>query len=284
MFRNARIAVVVPAFNEGEQIGSMLRGLPEYVDQILVVDDGSSDDTAARANAVKDPRVEVIRHARNGGVGMALCTGYREALARGADVVAVMAGDGQMHPGDLAALLTPVVEGAADYAKGNRLAHHDAFARMPLLRFIGNQILSLATRWATGLRVHDSQCGYTALHRNVIERLPWQQLWRGYGYPNDLLARLAEARATICDVVVRPIYADESSGIGFRHALFVIPYVLLRVLARRMLRALASDAEAATAARSLAAPQRADVPGAGLALSDFHADFHSGPISVEYSD
>jgi glycosyltransferase involved in cell wall biosynthesis len=281
MFRNARIVVIVPAYNEGEQIGSMLRGLPEYIDHVLVVDDGSSDDTAARAIAVNDRRVEVLRHARNCGVGMALCTGYREALAREADVIAVMAGDGQMHPADLAALLAPVVAGEADYAKGDRLSHHEAFARMPLLRFVGNQILSLATRWATGLRVHDSQCGYTALHRRVVERLPWQELWRGYGYPNDLLGRLAEVRASVCDVVVQPVYADEASGIGFRHALFVIPYVLLRVLVRRLVRACGAGEAAlpkTSGTRALAVTRRADAAGLGL------SDFQSGPISVEYSE
>jgi glycosyltransferase involved in cell wall biosynthesis len=234
MFRNARVTVIVPAYNEAEHIGSMLRSVPSYVDQIVVVDDGSVDDTVRCAQRVGDPRVCVIQHARNRGVGVALGTGYQHALAEGADVVAVMAGDGQMHPDDLAALLAPVVAGEVDYAKGNRLAHPEAFRRMPLTRFIGNQVLSLATRWATGLSLDDSQCGYTALHRRALERLPWSELWRGYGYPNDLLGRLAELRARVCDVVVRPIYADESSGIRLRHALFVIPYVLLRVLGRRL--------------------------------------------------
>jgi len=144
-----------------------------------------------------------------------------------------MAGDAQMHPDDLPALLSPVVEGEVDYAKGNRLAHPDAYARMPLTRFIGNQILSLLTRVATGVPVHDSQCGYTALHRRVAERIAWHELWSGYGYPNDLLGQLQCLGARVRDVVVRPVYADEQSGIRLHHALFVIPYVLARVLLRR---------------------------------------------------
>jgi glycosyltransferase involved in cell wall biosynthesis len=239
MLRNARIAVVVPAYNEADHIGLVLRSVPAYVDRIVVVDDGSNDRTAAHAEAVGDQRVSVIRHVHNAGVGMALSSGYQRALADGADVVAVMAGDGQMHPDDLAALLAPVVAGDADYAKGDRLSHPEVFRRMPRLRWMGNHVLSLGTRWATGLAVRDSQCGYTALHKRAAERLAWPELWRGYGYPNDLLGQLADAGARVCDVVVRPVYADEKSGIRLRHALFVIPFVLARVLLRRVRIALA---------------------------------------------
>src|SRR4051812_35603754 len=104
MFRNAQIAVVVPAFNESRHIAATLRGVPAYVDRILVIDDGSVDDTARQVRALRDPRVLLVSHARNRGVGRALCTGYQRAMAEGADVIAVMAGDGQMHPDDLLAL------------------------------------------------------------------------------------------------------------------------------------------------------------------------------------
>jgi glycosyltransferase involved in cell wall biosynthesis len=204
--------------------------------------------------------VRVIRHARNVGVGMALCTGYRHAFAEGADVVAVMAGDGQMHPDDLAALITPVVVGDADYAKGNRLSHPEIFRRMPLARLLGNQVLSFCTRVATGLAVQDSQCGYTALHRRAADRLPWHQLWRGYGYPNDLLGRLALAGARVCDVAVRPVYADEKSGIRLRHALFVIPFVLACVLLRRAGQRLAQRRSVAAHAALALAVNEAPLP------------------------
>jgi glycosyltransferase involved in cell wall biosynthesis len=234
MFRNVSIAIVVPAFNESKLIAAMLRRVPVYVDIIVVVDDGSHDETAGCAAAIRDPRLIVVRHENNGGVGSALRTGYQRALREGAEVVAVMAGDGQMHPDDLAALLAPVVSGEADYAKGNRLAHPEVWRRMPWPRLFGNQVLSQLTRFVTGLPIQDSQCGYTALHRRVAEQLPWHELWHGYGYPNDLLGMLRQLDARVCDVVVRPVYADEQSGIGLCHALFVIPFVLLRVLARRL--------------------------------------------------
>jgi glycosyltransferase involved in cell wall biosynthesis len=208
--------------------------MPRFVDRVLVVDDGSVDGTAQAARAVGDARVQVLTHARNRGVGAALKTGYRAAFGAGADVVAVMAGDGQMHPDDLLPLLAPVVRGEADYVKGDRLSHREVRARMPLLRFIGNHLLSALTRLCTGSGVRDSQCGYTALSRRALDRLPLHAVWEGYGYPNDMLGWLCASGATVRDIVVRPVYGRERSGIRLRHALFVIPFVLARVVLRRL--------------------------------------------------
>jgi len=258
MLLGAQIAVVVPAYNEALLIERTLRSIPAFVDCVLVIDDGSGDGTAGVAGAVPDPRVRVVRHARNRGVGGALRTGYRLALDLGVDAVAVMAGDAQMHPDDLLALLLPVLSGEVDYAKGDRLSHPEVRARMPWTRHVGNCTLSVLTRLATGLPVRDSQCGYTVLSRRALERLPLHALWRGYGYPNDLLGWLHSAGATIRDVTVRPVYGQELSGIGLRHALIVIPFVLLRVLLRRALFALAqrSGSFALTDWRKLAASAR----------------------------
>ncbi len=229
-----RIAVVVPAYNEALHLARVLGTLPAFVDHVVVVDDASDDGTCAVALAAGDARVELLRHARNRGVGAALKSGYARAFAAGAEVVAVMAGDGQMHPDDLPALLAPVLAGEADYVKGDRLSHPLARARMPLPRLIGNHLLSALTRLCVGAPVRDSQCGYTALSRRGLSRLPLHRMWEGYGYPNDLLGRLAIAGLRVRDVVVRPVYGSERSGIGLRHALLVIPFVLARVLLRRM--------------------------------------------------
>jgi glycosyltransferase involved in cell wall biosynthesis len=237
MWRDVSIAVVVPAFNEAKHIAVTLRSIPRYVDRIVVVDDGSSDETAAEVLRVHDARIDLVQHAANRGVGQALCTGYAKAFAEGAEIVAVMAGDGQMDPEDLQGLLGPVVDGDADYVKGDRLSHPECWRRMPRARLFGNHVLSLGTRVATGLAVRDSQCGYTALHRRAAERVPWAKLWRGYGYPNDLLGLLSQTGARVRDIVVRPVYADEKSGIGWRHALLVIPFVLATVALRRVISA-----------------------------------------------
>lgn len=234
MLRGTKIAVVVPAYNEALLIERTLKSIPAFVDQVVVVDDGSWDDTASVARHFAYRSVIVERHDDNQGVGAAIATGYGRAFRNGADVVAVMAGDAQMDPSDLHALLTPLLDGRADYVKGDRLSHPSALRAMPLTRWIGNHALSLLTRWVTGLSIRDSQCGYTALSRQAAERLRLDRMWHGYGYPNDLLGCLAAQDARVLDVVVRPVYADERSGIGLRHAVFVVPFVLARVLYRRL--------------------------------------------------
>lgn len=226
-----RVAVVIPAFREARLIGRTLSTLPRFVDAIYVVDDGSPDDTSNAALAVADTRLRVIRHAENLGVGAAIVTGYRAALLEHADVIAVMAGDAQMDPADLPAVLAPVVAGRADYVKGNRFRSPHS-RRMPWLRRIAGKALSLATRLASGLDVDDCQCGYTAIGRHALAQLPLAELWPGFGYPNDLLLLAAEQGLRVGEVTVRPVYGDEQSGLRPWHALLI-----LGLLARRWLRA-----------------------------------------------
>jgi glycosyltransferase involved in cell wall biosynthesis len=240
MYQGARIAVVIPAHDEERLVERAIRAVPGFVDIICVVDDGSRDATAERARACGDARVRVLRHARNRGVGAAIATGYAEVFGAGADVAVVMAGDAQMHGADLPALLVPLLSDEADYAKGDRLRWPGARRLMPRARFLGNHALSWLTRLATGLPVSDSQCGYTAITRRAAERLPLESLWPRYGYPNDLLGHARLRGLRVVDVPVRPVYADERSGIGWRHALFVIPALLLRVALRRMASRLAA--------------------------------------------
>lgn len=226
MWHGSRVAVIVPAYQESRLIGRMLRRVPALVDAIYVIDDASTDETAATAAGVGDPRVIVIRHRENRGVGAAIASGYARALAAGADVLVVMAGDDQMDPGDLEALIAPVALGSADYAKGNRFRHPEA-RRMPLARRAGSRLLSRATRLATGLEVDDCQCGYTALSARAARRLPLADLWPRFGYPNDLLGMLAGHDLRVFEVPVRPVYADETSGLRPWH-LLSIGFVIAR--------------------------------------------------------
>lgn len=236
VFRQLRVAVVVPAFNEEACIAATLAGMPAWLDHVVVVDDASRDETAARATAAS-PGAEVISHAHNRGVGAAIATGYRRALALGVDVAVVMAGDGQMDPHDLPALLAPIADGRADYVKGNRFLVPDVWREMPPSRIVGNLVLSAATRVTSGYRhVFDSQCGYTAIHHRTLAALDLGALWARYGYPNDLLSRLHVIGARVVDVPVRPVYgAGWHSGIDLRTALHPIPYVLLRSWRTRVL-------------------------------------------------
>jgi glycosyltransferase involved in cell wall biosynthesis len=235
MFQHARIAVVVPAHNEAERIGTVIARMPAFVDRIVVVDDASCDGTCARVEQAASPRVRLVRHAANRGVGAAIMTGYRIARDEHADVIAVMAGDDQMDPADLEAVVRPVVEGRADYVKGNRLEHPGA-QRMPWARRLGTRVLASLTRAATGLvSLSDSQCGFTAISGSAVDRLPLARVWPRFGYPNDLLARIHEHGLRLQEVVVRPVYQGERSELRAWH-LFAIAGVLRRARRRRRAR------------------------------------------------
>jgi glycosyltransferase involved in cell wall biosynthesis len=224
-----RIAVVIPAYREARLIGRTLAGIPAFVDAIYVVDDASPDETAEAARGVGDARLRLLRHEKNRGVGAAIVTGYRAALSEHADAVAVMAGDAQMDPSDLPAVLSPVLSGSADYVKGNRFRSRER-ARMPLLRRLAGKVLSLATRLASGLDVDDCQCGYTAIGRHALCTLPLERLWPRFGYPNDLLLLLAEQGLKVREVTVRPVYGDERSGVRPWHAALILLLILRRWL------------------------------------------------------
>jgi glycosyltransferase involved in cell wall biosynthesis len=245
MYRQLRVAVVVPAFNEAQKIGDAVATIPALVDHVIVVDDASADETSARARDAgvrRGGEVSVVRHDDNRGVGAAIVTGYRRALAAGADVVAVMAGDGQMDPADLPALLDPIARGTADYVKGNRFLHPEVWTAMPAARIVGNVVLSAATRVTSGYHhVFDSQCGYTAASRAALDAVELDGVFPRYGYPNDMLSRLHAAGLRVEDVRVRPIYGPHwTSGIHLGNAIHPIPWVLLRSWGNR----LASEARA----------------------------------------
>ncbi len=229
MYRQLRIAVVIPAFNEEAAIADAVSSVPSFVDRVIVVDDASRDNTSAYARNA-DSEVVVVRHASNRGVGAAIVSGYRDALVTGADVVVVMAGDGQMDPKDLPALLDPIALGHADYAKGNRFAHRELFLQMPPIRVLGNTLLSLATKVTSGYgHVFDSQCGYTAVRTETLAKLDLDQVFPRYGYPNDMLAHLHGVDARVVDVPVRPIYGPSwKSGVKWHTAVYPVGFVLLK--------------------------------------------------------
>lgn len=236
MLSGSRVAVVVPAYHEERWIAETVRRMPAFVDHVVVVDDASADGTSAEAARSGDDRVEVVRHPANRGVGASIVTGYRHARARDAGVVAVMAGDGQMDPDDLAAVVLPVIRGEADYVKGDRLAHPDVLRSMPPVRLVGTAALAWLTRQAAGLdRLSDSQCGFTAISAAAIDALgpDLDRLWPRYGYPNDLIGSLCRHGLRIGEVVVRPVYRGEASGLRPWH-LLTIGYVVGRVAFRRL--------------------------------------------------
>ena len=230
MFEGKRVGVVVPAYDEEALIGATLGGIPELVDRIIVVDDGSTDRTSERAVETGDPRVEVLQHERRSGVGAATLTGYRRALADGLDVVVVMNGDNQMDPEDLPKLVAPVARGELDYAKANRLASGQAWQLIPRTRFFGNAILSMLTKVASGYwHVADSQSGYTVVSREMLELLDLDHIYTNYGFPNDMLVHLNVWNARVRDFPSRPIYGvGERSNMRYRHVVPRIAWLLVR--------------------------------------------------------
>ncbi|MBN2460710.1 MAG: glycosyltransferase family 2 protein [Candidatus Cloacimonetes bacterium] len=238
MYKDKRLAVVIPCYNEEKQIESVLLTIPDYVDHILAVDDSSKDATAARVRKRQeaDSRIVLLEHDHNQGVGGAIATGYKWARDNGVDIAVVLGGDGQMDPRDLPAILDPVIKGEVDYAKGNRLISGEAFRKIPRIRYFGNSILSMLTKIASGYwHVADSQTGYTAMNRKVLHTIDWDGMYKKYGQPNDILVKLNIYNFRVRDVEINPLYnVGEKSGLKIHRVLFTISYLLLRLFFHRM--------------------------------------------------
>jgi glycosyltransferase involved in cell wall biosynthesis len=236
MLDGKTVAVVVPAYNEERLIVETLAGIPVFVDRVLVVDDRSKDETAQRARETGDPRVEVIVHGENGGVGAAIVTGYKRARDERMDVTAVMAGDNQMDPAELEMLCAPVARGELDYAKANRLVSGLAWELIPRHRYLGNAVLSLLTKIASGYwHVADSQAGYAAISLGMLDQLDLDRIYQRYGFPNDLLVHLNVWNARVRDFPSRPIYGvGERSGIRLRQVVPRISLLLIKGFFWRM--------------------------------------------------
>ena len=237
MVEGKRVAVVVPAYEEALLVAETIRGIPDFVDLVVVVDDCSTDDTAEQARGTGDQRLEVLRHEENRGVGAAIATGYARCRDLGVDVTCVMAADNQMDPDELASLVGPVARGEVEYAKANRLVSGEAWTLIPRSRYLGNAVLSLLTKIASGYwHVADSQAGYTAVSITALRRLDLDRLYRGYGFPNDMLVHLNVQNARVRDVPSRPIYGvGERSGIRIRRVAPRIAWLLFKGFWWRML-------------------------------------------------
>jgi glycosyltransferase involved in cell wall biosynthesis len=246
MFTYKTVAVVVPCYNEEKYINKVIDTMPAFVDYIVVVDDCGSDRTSDIVNEYvsRQPnRIILLQHKVNQGVGGAIATGYIWCRDHEIDVTVVMAGDAQMDPADLPALLKPVAEGKYDYSKGNRLFTGDAWNTIPKIRYLGNSALSLLTKIASGYwRVADSQCGYAAISLNALRALDWNDMYKRFGQPNDLLVRLNIQNLRVCDVPVTPVYySGAESGIKPLRmipwfSLFIFRLFLMRMVQRYVIR------------------------------------------------
>jgi len=239
MVQEKRVAVVVPAYNEEKLIGKTIESIPDYVDKIIVVDDCSQDETAVQVEIYhrqQPERICLIRHEKNQGVGGSIATGYLWCAEQEVDIAVVMAGDAQMDPADLPNLLDPVVNGEIDYAKGNRLFTGDAWNIIPRVRYLGNSMMSLLTKMASGYwHVADSQCGYTAINLKALKTIPWNEMYKRYGQPNDLLVRLNVYDFRVRDIPVRPVYnIGEKSGVKPLRMIPKLSWLLFKLFLYRM--------------------------------------------------
>lgn len=240
MYKSKSVAVVVPCYNEEKLIARVIETMPDFVDHIVCVDDQSRDRTVeiVEGYAAKQPgRVILIRLAQNEGVGGAIAAGYRWARDNSIDATAVMAGDAQMDPDDLPALLDPVVAGETDYSKGNRLFTGEAWKIIPRVRYIGNSLLSMLTKIASGYwHVADSQTGYTVANLKVLKTLNLDDIYKRYGMPNDMLVKLNISDFRVRDIPIKPIYGiGEQSGIRPFRLVPRLSLLLLRLFGYRML-------------------------------------------------
>jgi dolichol-phosphate mannosyltransferase len=223
------IAAVIPAFKTNSVITSVVSEVDSCVDLIVVVDDSCPEQSGKLVSEkVRDSRVKVLFHDFNRGVGAATITGYRAALEAGADIIVKLDGDGQMDPAKIQELIDPIVRGDADYTKGDRLDSLTGLKQMPSVRLFGNAGLTLLTKFSTGYwNIKDPTNGFTAIHADVLRRLPLGMISKRYFFESDMLFRLSIFRAVVQDVPMSARYGNEKSSLSVVKAFFQFPWLHL---------------------------------------------------------
>jgi glycosyltransferase involved in cell wall biosynthesis len=238
MYKNNKIAVVIPTYKAEVHLTDVLDGLPDWIDQIIVVDDAcprKSGDIAENLSQTND-KIIVIRHEKNQGVGGAVITGYKKSIELGCDVTVKMDSDDQMDPVYISSLITPIIEGKAGYTKGNRFVDFKALRSMPTLRLMGNSALSFTVKACSGYwSMMDPTNGYTAIARSTIEKLNLDKIAKRYFFETDMLISLNIQSTVIQDVPVPARYGNEKSSLSIRNTMTRFPYLLLKGLTKRFI-------------------------------------------------
>ena len=228
-FQKHRIGVVIPAYNEDKLIKTTVNGIPEYIDNIYVINDCSTDNTAEVLELIENPRLQIITHEVNQGVGAAILHGYQAALKENMDIVVVMGGDNQMNPLQLPNLMMPIIEGKADYTKGNRLLSEEFRVGMSKWRSFGNGLLTMITKISSGYwHIMDPQNGYTAISREALSNMDLHNLYTYYGYCNDMLVKLNTFGFRTVDVTMPARYGQERSTIKYGNYMGKVSIMLFR--------------------------------------------------------
>jgi glycosyltransferase involved in cell wall biosynthesis len=235
MYRDKKISLVIPAYNEEKLIKPTLDNTPDIIDKIYVVDDCSPDNQneVVLQCAHKDSRIELIKHETNKGPGAAIISGYLRSSKEGYDIAVVVGGDYQMPLDEVNIFLDPIIDGKADYSKGNRFLlsnFEDTLKKMPKTRLIGNWVITALTKIASGFyKTMDVVDGYTAISKRAIDTINWSNAWEKYGYPMDFLIRLNAYSFKIVDIPRTAIYlpGERQSQIkGLNYALKVSPMLI----------------------------------------------------------
>lgn len=236
-FQKYNIAAVIPCFRVEREIQSVLRGLPKYIKHIIVVDDASPDSTSEIVTSVakKDKRIVLICHESNKGVGGAMVTGFRKALELGAQIVVKVDGDGQMDTTRMPEMIAPLIQGQADYTKGNRFRDFQSLQQMPLIRRIGNMGLGFLSKAATGYwNLFDPTNGFVAIRSDVLSQLPLKGIDKSYYFETSMLANLYLLGAVVKDVPMPARYRSEVSNMLIHRILFQFPPRLFRTFVKRI--------------------------------------------------
>ena len=230
------IAVVIPCFRVKDQILDLVAQIGPEVDSIFVVDDRCPQNSGEHvARSSLDPRLEVITHELNQGVGGAVISGINAALAKGADIVVKLDGDGQYDPALIPVLVSPIIDGLADCAKGNRFFRLENLAQMPAARILGNAALSFVNKLVSGYwDIMDPTNGLVAIHANILRQIPLDKLDRRYFFESDMLFRLGTVRAVIRDVPLQAFYREEASSLSILDTALTFPGKYLNRMFKRL--------------------------------------------------
>jgi dolichol-phosphate mannosyltransferase len=233
---DAVISVVIPAFKVKAHLLAVIESIGAEVNNIIVIDDACPERSGEFVKAnVTDSRVEVIFHERNLGVGGAVKTGYKRALELNSDVIVKIDGDGQMDTSRISDLVLPILEGLADYSKGNRFFDVEAVRAMPKIRIFGNLGLSFLTKLSSGYwRIFDPANGFTSINREKLRLIPLDKVDDGYFFESDMLFRLNLLDANVMDVQMPAIYDNEKSNLKISRVLFEFPLKHLRNFVKRI--------------------------------------------------
>lgn len=236
MAQNPRIAVVIPCYKVRAHILGVLDAIGAETSYIYAVDDCCPEHSGdfIQKNC-KDPRVRVLRNSVNLGVGGAVLSGYRAAIEDNSDIIVKVDGDGQMDPRLIPYFAQPIMDGEADYTKGNRFYDLEQLRSMPAIRLFGNAVLSFMSKASTGYwNIFDPTNGYTAVHADIARRLPFEKISKRYFFETDILFRLNILRAVVVDLPMDARYAGEVSNLMVRKIIFEFAFKHLKNALKRI--------------------------------------------------